>query len=166
MTSGNAGYNLSKAGVKVFTEQRESPLLSIVICAMLIYSRPRAQKYSLELYCPSLRVRPALLTSPVLMNSPGWVWTPLAGASSGKDKPNAPWTAEQTVDYMFEKVFDNGDFYVICPDNEVTSVSTPLYRQSRADEQNLDKARIAWSLGDVLENRPALSRWHPSCEFR
>jgi hypothetical protein len=56
------------------------------------------------------------------MNSPGWVWTPLAGASSGKDKPNAPWTTEQTVDYMFEKVFDNGDFYVICPDNEVTSV--------------------------------------------
>jgi len=56
------------------------------------------------------------------MDSPGWVWTPLAGASSGKDKPNAPWTAEQTVDYMFEKVFDNGDFYVICPDNEVTSV--------------------------------------------
>jgi hypothetical protein len=60
------------------------------------------------------------------MNSPGWVWTPLAGASSGKDKPNAPWTAEQTVDYMFEKVFDNGDFYVICPDNEVTSVSHML----------------------------------------
>jgi hypothetical protein len=70
------------------------------------------------------------LQSLVLINSPGWVWTPLAGASSGKDKPNAPWTAEQTVDYMFEKVFDNGDFYVICPDNEVTSVSTPLYRRT------------------------------------
>jgi hypothetical protein len=98
---------------------------------MLMCSRPRAQEYPLELYCPSLRVRPQLSQSPVLINSPGWVWTPLAGASSGKDKPNAPWTAEQTVDYMFEKVFDNGDFYVICPDNEVTSVSTPLYRQSQ-----------------------------------
>lgn len=28
MSSGNAGYNLSKAGVKVFTEQRESFLAS------------------------------------------------------------------------------------------------------------------------------------------
>jgi hypothetical protein len=94
---------------------------------MLICSRPRAQKYPVQLYCPSLRVRPPLFQSTVLINSPGWVWTPLAGASSGKDKPNAPWTAEQTVDYMFEKVFDNGDFYVICPDNEVTSVSISLY---------------------------------------
>jgi hypothetical protein len=32
MISGNAGYNLSKAGVKVFTEQRESPLISIISC--------------------------------------------------------------------------------------------------------------------------------------
>ena len=28
ISSGNAGYNLSKAGVKVFTEQRESSLIS------------------------------------------------------------------------------------------------------------------------------------------
>ena len=97
---------------------------------VLICSRPRTQKYSLKLYSPSLRVRPQLFQLPVLINSPGWVWTPLAGASSGKDKPNAPWTAEQTVDYMFEKVFDNGDFYVICPDNEVTSVSTTMYRRT------------------------------------
>jgi hypothetical protein len=32
MYSGNAGYNLSKAGVKVFTEQRESPLPDIITC--------------------------------------------------------------------------------------------------------------------------------------
>jgi hypothetical protein len=32
IASGNAGYNLSKAGVKVFTEQRESPLISIISC--------------------------------------------------------------------------------------------------------------------------------------
>lgn len=28
MSSGNAGYNLSKAGVKVFTEQREFTCIS------------------------------------------------------------------------------------------------------------------------------------------
>lgn len=93
------------------------------------------------------------------------MWTPLAGQQAGKDKPNAPWTAEQTVDYMVEKVFDNGDFYVICPDNEVTSVSESQWYYFRVlIVQALDKARVAWSLGDIIENRPALSRWHPSCE--
>jgi hypothetical protein len=106
----------------------------VTLVKLLTCSRPRAQEYSLELYSPSLRVCPLLFQSLVLINSPGWVWTPLAGASSGKDKPNAPWTAEQTVDYMFEKVFDNGDFYVICPDNEVTSVSTSLNWETQADE--------------------------------
>ncbi|MEP5765271.1 MAG: hypothetical protein ABJ308_11795 [Halieaceae bacterium] len=24
-----------------------------------------------------------------------------------------------------------------------------------------DSKRIAWSMGDVIENRPPLSRWHP-----
>ena len=23
---------------------------------------------------------------------------------------------------------------------------------------------MTWSLGDVIENRPALSRWHPECQ--
>lgn len=40
-----------------------------------------------------------------------------------------------------------GDFYILCPDNDV----------SRA----IDERRIAWSAGDIIENRPALSRWHP-----
>jgi lactate dehydrogenase-like 2-hydroxyacid dehydrogenase len=25
----------------------------------------------------------------------------------------------------------------------------------------LDERRIAWAAGDIIENRPALSRWHP-----
>ena len=25
----------------------------------------------------------------------------------------------------------------------------------------LDEKRIAWAAGDIIENRPALSRWHP-----
>ena len=40
-----------------------------------------------------------------------------------------------------------GDFYILCPDNEVT--------------RPVDERRIAWSAGDLIENRPALSRWHP-----
>jgi len=40
-----------------------------------------------------------------------------------------------------------GDFYILCPDNE-----TP---------RNLDERRMLWAAGDIVENRPALSRWHP-----
>ena len=39
------------------------------------------------------------------------------------------------------------DFYILCPDNDV----------SRAT----DEKRMAWAMGDVIENRPPLSRWHP-----
>ena len=41
----------------------------------------------------------------------------------------------------------NQDFYILCPDNE-----TP---------RELDEKRIQWNTGDVIANRPALSRWHP-----
>jgi hypothetical protein len=40
-----------------------------------------------------------------------------------------------------------GDFYVICPDDDVTP--------------EIDRKRILWGAGDLIENRPALSRWHP-----
>ena len=40
-----------------------------------------------------------------------------------------------------------GDFYILCPDNETTRAQ--------------DAKRIAWASGDIVENRPALSRWHP-----
>ena len=39
-----------------------------------------------------------------------------------------------------------GTFYILCPDGET----------SRA----LDERRIAWAIGDIIENRPPLSRWH------
>lgn len=47
----------------------------------------------------------------------------MTGASNGGPKPNGAWSPEQTVDYMVDKVFSEGDFYVICPDNETSSVS-------------------------------------------
>jgi hypothetical protein len=47
---------------------------------------------------------------------------------------------------MLERIA-NGDFYILCPDNEVTP--------------EMDRQRILWAAGDLVENRPALSRWHP-----
>lgn len=66
---------------------------------------------------------------------------------------------------MVDKVFSEGDFYVICPDNETTTVLdfSHYVDMTVADTQPMDKARIMWSLGDIIENRPALSRWHPEC---
>ena len=61
-------------------------------------------------------------------------------------KPKGAWTPEQTVDLLLERM-TAGDFYILCPDNETTP------------EQ--DRRRIAWAAGDIIENRPALSRWHP-----
>ena len=76
---------------------------------------------------------------------PGFVFTALA--SRGRtEKPAAAWTPEQTVDFMLEKL-DAGDFYILCPDNDVPRA--------------LDERRILWAAGDIVENRPALSRWHP-----
>ncbi|WP_181704493.1 SDR family NAD(P)-dependent oxidoreductase [Chthonobacter rhizosphaerae] len=61
-------------------------------------------------------------------------------------KPDAAWTPEQVIDFMMEAV-DRGDFYILCPDNDVT--------------RPMDEKRMRWAMDDVIENRPALSRWHP-----
>ena len=56
------------------------------------------------------------------------------------------WTADETVNFMFDRI-EAGDFYILCPDNEAP--------------RQLDEKRIAWAAGDIIENRPPLSRWHP-----
>ncbi len=76
---------------------------------------------------------------------PGFVFTGLT-ANGRTEKPAAAWTPEQTVDFMFERL-DAGDFYILCPDNDVP--------------RSLDERRILWAAGDIVENRPPLSRWHP-----
>lgn len=37
-------------------------------------------------------------------------------------KPDGAWTAEPTVDYIIGKVFNNADFYALCPDDETRTV--------------------------------------------
>ncbi|MBI5113945.1 MAG: SDR family NAD(P)-dependent oxidoreductase [Rhodovulum sp.] len=76
---------------------------------------------------------------------PGFVFTPLT-ARGRTEMPPGAWTPEQTVASMMHHL-DAGDFYILCPDNEVPRA--------------LDERRILWAAGDIVENRPALSRWHP-----
>lgn len=76
---------------------------------------------------------------------PGWVHTGLT-ARSGGPKPDGAWWPDQVIDLLMDRM-GKGDFYIICPDNEVTSA--------------VDSKRITWAAGDIAENRPPLSRWHP-----
>ena len=75
---------------------------------------------------------------------PGFVYTALTKGSR-TEKPSGAWTPEQTVTFMLESL-GKGDFYILCPDNDVP--------------RKLDERRIAWAAGDIIENRPPLSRWH------
>ena len=113
---GDPAYNLSKAGVKVFTEALQHQLRNT----------------------PDCRVDARLFI-------PGFVFTPLA-AQGRTEKPAGAWTPEQTVEFLFASV-NRGDFYILCPDNEV--------------DRRTDEKRILWAAGDIAENRPPLSRWHP-----
>ncbi|WP_374251263.1 SDR family NAD(P)-dependent oxidoreductase [Xanthobacter sp.] len=112
---GDPAYNVSKAGVKAFTEALEHELRNTPDC-----------RISARLFIP------------------GFVFTPLA-AGGRTEKPAGAWTAQQTVDFLLEKL-EAGDFYILCPDNDVPRA--------------LDEKRIAWAAGDIIENRPPLSRWH------
>ena len=76
---------------------------------------------------------------------PGFVYTALT-KKDRVEKPPGAWTPEQTVDFMLNSL-ETGDFYILCPDNDVA--------------RSLDEKRIAWAAGDIIENRPPLSRWHP-----
>ena len=61
------------------------------------------------------------------------------------EKPPGAWTPDQVVDMLLDGMA-RGDFYIICPDNEVT--------------REVDNRRILWAAQDITENRPPLSRWH------
>ena len=75
---------------------------------------------------------------------PGFTYTGLTTGAAAK--PAGAWTGEQVADFMLERLA-RGDFYILCPDNET--------------ERATDERRMAWAVGDIIENRPALSRWHP-----
>jgi NAD(P)-dependent dehydrogenase (short-subunit alcohol dehydrogenase family) len=113
---GDPAYNVSKAGVKAFTEALQHELRNTA-----------GSQISAHLLIP------------------GFVFTGIT-AKGRTEKPAGAWTPEQTIDFMIERL-DAGDFYILCPDNDVP--------------RHLDERRILWAAGDIVENRPALSRWHP-----
>jgi len=77
---------------------------------------------------------------------PGWTFTGLSGGQpgSGKAKPEGAWTPGQVAGFLDEKM-GGGAFYVVCPDNDTS--------------EEVDRKRMLWGVGDVVEGRPPLSRW-------
>lgn len=102
-----------------------------------------AVKVLTEMLAHDLRQAEAPISAHLFV--PGFTYTGMI-ASFMPEKPAAAWTSEQTVDHLLTHMAA-GDFYILCPDNDVTP--------------ERDQRRVAWALGDILENRPALSRWHP-----
>jgi len=113
---GDAAYNVSKAGVKAFTEA-------------LAHGLRNAEG--------------ARITAHLLI--PGFTFTAMT-RHGRSEKPAGAWTADQVVDMLIAGM-NQGDFYILCPDNEVTRA--------------IDNRRILWAAQDITQNRPALSRWHP-----
>ncbi len=91
----------------------------------------------------TLRETPGCQVSAHLL-VPGFTFTGMTQGAA--EKPPGAWSAAQVVDFMLERLAA-GDFYILCPDNDVT--------------REIDNARIAWSSQDITQNRPPLSRWHP-----
>jgi NAD(P)-dependent dehydrogenase (short-subunit alcohol dehydrogenase family) len=150
MPPGNLVYNMSKAALKVFTEGLEHELMM---------ERRRRQSNDNN-NNGSGKLRAALLI-------PGWVNTSIVlkamrasksdGDKDDDDAAEAPfheakpaagaWMPQQVIDFMIAEL-DAGRFYIVCPDNDVVDRAT-------------DNARMTWTMQDITENRPPLSRWHP-----
>ncbi len=77
---------------------------------------------------------------------PGFTFTGFSTRRGIAEKPSGAWSPDQVADFMLESMA-RGDFYILCPDNDV--------------QRATDEKRIAWAAQDIIRNRPALSRWHP-----
>ena len=70
---------------------------------------------------------------------PGWTTT-----GEAEHRPGA-WLPEQVIEHM-EAGIAADDFFILCPDDDTPNAT--------------DHKRILWNAMDIIENRPALSRWH------
>ena len=76
---------------------------------------------------------------------PGFTYTGMIARHLPTQPPSA-WTPDQVIDTMLDGIA-RGSFYLWCLDNETT--------------REVDNKRVLWNALDIVEDRPALSRWHP-----
>jgi NAD(P)-dependent dehydrogenase (short-subunit alcohol dehydrogenase family) len=102
-----------------------------------------AVKSLTESLAHQLRNTPGGLISAHLL-IPGFTFTGISAPSA--EKPAGAWTGDQVANELVAGM-GRGDFYILCPDNDVTRA--------------MDEKRIQWMANDLILGRPALSRWHP-----
>lgn len=132
---GEAGLIINTGSKQGITTPPGDPAYNVAKAGLKVFTE--ALQHELR------NTRDCRLTAHLLI--PGFVFTALT-AKGRSDKPEGAWTPDQTVDFMMTAL-ERGDFYILCPDNEV--------------ERPTDEKRILWAAGDIVENRPPLSRWHP-----
>eukprot|EP00747_Dinoflagellata_sp_TGD_P180962 gnl/TRDRNA2_/TRDRNA2_34289_c0_seq1.p1 gnl/TRDRNA2_/TRDRNA2_34289_c0~~gnl/TRDRNA2_/TRDRNA2_34289_c0_seq1.p1 ORF type:complete len:308 (+),score=63.41 gnl/TRDRNA2_/TRDRNA2_34289_c0_seq1:94-924(+) len=133
---GNLAYNVSKAAVVAYTEGLEHELRAA-----------SGRQISVHLLVPGfVNTSIFLKTKRAQDMEAGRPFDPASVPfHEGKPIP-AGWLPDQVVDFMFEEL-EKERFYLICPDNEV--------------DRETDNLRMTWTMQDITENRPPLSRWHP-----
>ena len=130
LENGGQGIIVNTGSKQGITNPPGHPIYNISKSALKTYTEPLQH---------DLRNRDGCQVSAHLL-VPGWTTT-----GKREHKPGA-WLPEQVVERMISAL-ENRDFYVICPDDEVT--------------EEMDRKRTLWGAQDITENRPPLSRWHP-----
>lgn len=135
MPPGNLPYNVSKAALKCYTEGLEHEL---------------RQSNNLR----ALLLVPGWTNTSILAKhersnalAKGDTYDPSKVFFSEVNPQPGAWNPSQVIHFMIQEA-DKGSFYVICPDNDVT--------------QEVDNLRMTWTMQDITDNRPPLSRWHPN----
>jgi len=170
MPPGNLAYNVSKAALKAYTEGLEHELRTTcpdtMRAALLIPGwvntsimcvRCRRRVFFLAtdadddddddaLVCCCVVAARRLKSKREQAREQGEAFDP-SSVFFHEAKPAAgAWMPEQVVDFMLAEL-DRGRFYIVCPDAETT--------------RHVDNLRMQWTMGDIVEDRPPLSRWHP-----
>lgn len=111
---GSAAYAVSKAALRVLTEQLAHEL------------RERSDQVTAHLLIPGFTFTP--------MNFPEM--------SQATPKPAEPWTADQVANRMVDGMA-KGDFYIFCEDNEVTREVDQLRMQWSMDDLILNRPALS-----------------------
>jgi NAD(P)-dependent dehydrogenase (short-subunit alcohol dehydrogenase family) len=151
MPPGNTTYNMSKAALKCYTEGLEHELRTSEATRKRTTETDDGTTSTTPLVRAALLIPGFVNTSIVLKSkrdealAKGEVFDPQS-VFFHEDKPVADaWMPNQVVDFMISEL-DLGRFYIVCPDNDVN--------------RSTDNLRMTWTMGDIVHNRPPLSRWH------
>eukprot|EP00978_Attheya_sp_CCMP212_P049217 scaffold633361_cov55-Attheya_sp.AAC.1 len=149
MPPGNVTYNMSKAALKCYTEGLEHEF------GVARRSADSSDSDATQLYAAllvpgwvntSILLKAQREKALVMEGNKGDTFDP-SNVFFHEDKPaSGAWMPSQVVDFLFQEL-SQGRFYIICPDNDVS--------------RETDKLRMTWTMQDITQDRPPLSRWHP-----